>query len=254
MISKAKATEWLDDCGVGPFIRHIVRFIRAEMWECAALRHKFRQQNRIARYLSSPGKKKLQIGCSTTCLPGWLNTDLEPNLPDVTYLDATRPFPFPSDSLNFVLSEHFIEHITLDEAERCLKEIYRCLKPGGVLRLSTPSLDRYVSLFVKEHDEEQSRFLSLSRTKYGWSDETPCLALNHLMYNWGHKHIYSRTDLLRSLGQIGFIHVTEVELGKSDHPELCGVEHHHEFYGEEMHRFETMAFEAEKPNSQENNA
>jgi hypothetical protein len=74
------------------------------------------------------------------------------------------------------------------------------------------------------------------------------------MYNWGHKHIYSRTDLLRSLGQIGFIHVTEVELGKSDHPELCGVEHHHEFYGEEMHRFETMAFEAEKPNSQENNA
>ena len=47
--------------------------------------------------------------------------------------------------------------------------------------------------------------------------------------------------------QIGFVGISEVELGKSDYAELYGVEHHHEFYGEEMHTFETMAFEAKKP-------
>jgi predicted SAM-dependent methyltransferase len=49
--------------------------------------------------------------------------------------------PFDSDSFNFVFSEHFFEHLFLDETLCLMKECYRILRPHGVLRTCVPDAD-----------------------------------------------------------------------------------------------------------------
>ena len=102
----------------------------------------------VRDYLGREAVRKLHIGASDKSLPGWLNTDIERH-PGVAYLDCTRPFPFESDTFDYVYSEHFIEHLERDQGVACLREVLRCLKPGGVFRLATPDLEQYVGLFAQ---------------------------------------------------------------------------------------------------------
>jgi predicted SAM-dependent methyltransferase len=57
-----------------------------------------------------------------------------------TYAKGDR-LPFESSSLAFVYSEHFLEHLFLDEALSLLKECHRVLGPGGVIRTVVPDAD-----------------------------------------------------------------------------------------------------------------
>jgi predicted SAM-dependent methyltransferase len=56
------------------------------------------------------------------------------------------PLPFDDDSFDFVFSEHFFEHLFLDEAIALLSECRRVLRPQGVLRTAVPDADLRVDL------------------------------------------------------------------------------------------------------------
>ena len=49
--------------------------------------------------------------------------------------------PFKDASFSFIFSEHFFEHLFLDEAGGLLKECFRCMKRGGVIRTVVPDAD-----------------------------------------------------------------------------------------------------------------
>ena len=53
------------------------------------------------------------LGCGSSILKGWLNTDFEPVSDEVVYLNVTVRFPFPDGAFDCVFSEHMIEHVTL---------------------------------------------------------------------------------------------------------------------------------------------
>lgn len=48
---------------------------------------------------------------------------------------------FESGSVTFIFSEHFFEHLFLDEAAALLRECSRVLSPGGVIRTVVPDAD-----------------------------------------------------------------------------------------------------------------
>ena len=50
-------------------------------------------------------------------------------------------FPFPDNSVSFFYSAHTLEHIPQEHCANVLREIYRCLKPGGAVRLTMPDYD-----------------------------------------------------------------------------------------------------------------
>ena len=60
-----------------------------------------------------------------------------------------EPYPFEDQVVRVgAIAEHFIEHLTLEEAVGWLSEVRRLLKPGGLLRLTTPDLRRYLEGYL----------------------------------------------------------------------------------------------------------
>jgi predicted SAM-dependent methyltransferase len=49
--------------------------------------------------------------------------------------------PFRDGQFDFAFSEHFLEHLFMDEAFELLLDLRRVLRPGGVLRTSVPDAD-----------------------------------------------------------------------------------------------------------------
>jgi SAM-dependent methyltransferase len=246
LFSARKCAEVLDRIGIGEFLRPAVRFFREQRQSLRIIPSLFVRKRRIEAYLTGNSVRKLHLGASDKTLPGWLNTDIQPTSPNIVYMDATKAFPLPSQSFDFIFCEHFIEHISLDAAVLCLQEVFRCLKAGGVFRVATPDLQRYVNLFSDRLTPEEKRFLDQSAAIYAWDRISACIALNHLVYNWGHRFLYTREELTDLLNRAGFADIYEMPIGESSYHALCGIEQPGKFYGEEMNSFETMVFEARK--------
>lgn len=57
------------------------------------------------------------------------------------YYKRGQVLPFPDGRFDFVFSEHFFEHLFLDEACELLKECRRVMRPRACLRIAVPDAD-----------------------------------------------------------------------------------------------------------------
>ena len=95
----------------------------------------------------------VQLGPGTgNYLPGWINVDhniISAKL-DV-WSNISYDLPFKSSSIDAFYSHHVVEH--LPDLKFHMKEIYRCLKPGGIYRVGGPNGDIAIQKFVeKDYD------------------------------------------------------------------------------------------------------
>lgn len=162
---------------------------------------------------------KLHIGCGGRLLDGFTNVDIAGKV-DVR-ADVRRGLPFRDESVCFIFCEHFIEHLTRDEAIRFLAECRRVLEPGGVCRVATPDLEMLVDEYRSDSWREAEW---VERFGYGWLPDR-CTMMNLVMREWEHKHLFDH-DGLKMAGNIaGFLIAKRSEVGKSAHEELRGLEH-----------------------------
>ena len=82
-------------------------------------------------------KLKLDLGCGTRKKPKTLGIDIHPQ-PNVDYVVnlETEPLPFPDQSVEYIHSSHFLEHI--DNPINVFKEISRVCIEGAELEFWTP--------------------------------------------------------------------------------------------------------------------
>lgn len=208
---------------------------------------RLRSAARIREYLQGPGAKRLMLGAGSNAHPGWLASDLRPSRADVVYLDATVPFPLPSQSFDFVFSEHMIEHIPWSSGRFMLEECRRVLKPGGVLRISTPDLAFILSLYGRE-DDEAREYVDWVMGAFMPDQEqrAPHFVINNAFRAWGHQFLYDRALLTRTLGDVGFAEIRECSIGESERPELRRLEAHGQAVGNpRMVAIETFVLEAQ---------
>lgn len=57
------------------------------------------------------------------------------------YYQAGHRLEFEDNTFDFIYSEHFFEHLFLEEAFELIKECQRILKPHGVIRIIVPDAD-----------------------------------------------------------------------------------------------------------------
>src|SRR5262245_12768346 len=55
--------------------------------------------------------------------------------------------PFDDGKVDVIFSSHVIEHLFRDEAEALLRDAYRTLKKGGLIRIAVPDLEHAVTLY-----------------------------------------------------------------------------------------------------------
>jgi predicted SAM-dependent methyltransferase len=183
-----------------------------------------RDRQTIAQHFAAPGAKKLHIGCGPHNLEGWLNADLYPRGNQIR-LDATRRFPLEDNSIDFVYTEHMIEHIPWPAALLMLKESFRVLKPGGIIRVATPNLDFLTGLLKGNLPESAKTYLRSNRPIWtAWApDDSAIFAFNHFVRAWGHQFIFDAATLRRTLEMAGFSAIAERPLNESPAAELCGL-------------------------------
>lgn len=207
----------------------------------------------VDEYLSTHDVKKLQLGCGGNMLAGWLNTDGQCDgwfHPDGVRLNITETFPLPDNTFDYVYSEHVIEHVTYWQGFNMLQESFRVLKPGGRIRISTPSIELAMALLDSSEDSQNYiEYLT-------WADDPyadPMFAINKLFRSWGHTHLYTKPGLKLAMASAGFVDLTEHSILESTDPNLQKLEtvwNKPDYDGitSRLLQTETMTIEAVKPN------
>jgi len=123
-----------------------------------------------------------------------------------TQLDITEPLPFDDASVDWVYAEHLIEHVPLGTVIAWLREVRRVLRPGGVVRLTTPDLERYVQGYLDQRGGFFARHRRRLRTlRVGPPmPERRAFMINQIFYHFGHRWIYDEAELRHALSTAGF--------------------------------------------------
>lgn len=231
------------------FVVACVRAARAAQMDVRRLFWTLRRGGIVRAYLAAHPLRKLQIGASHTPYPGWLNTDYIPERSDVVYLDATRPFPIPDASFDYVAFEHMIEHVDYAGGMAMLQECHRILKPGGKIRFATPDLRVLVTLIDPQPTPEAKKYTDFFIRRLMPQVDQCCgvFILNNAFRFWGHQFLYDRATLELAMARAGFTDLRWCRPGESEDPQLRGIESHQQCYDVEgINDFETMVIEARK--------
>jgi len=166
------------------------------------------------------GPHKLHLGCGYHHLDGWINIDfIQSPAVDVIW-NLGNPIPLDEASCSHVFHEHVLEHFELQRGVDLLSECYRILQPGGVLRVSMPSLESVIAAYQDGTWKDESR-----RSDHMPQVRTGAEYMNVLFRHWGHQWIYDATELSRVLNEVGFTELNQCEINQSDHSAMTGIEH-----------------------------
>lgn len=121
-------------------------FMRLSAWIYKTFRAPRSGNTQSVKVQLGPGQKNY--------LEGWINVDANFLTAKIdVWADISNPLPFKNGSVDVFYSHHMIEH--LPDLFFHFREMYRCLKPGGIIRVGGPNGDSAVKKFS---DNELSWF------------------------------------------------------------------------------------------------
>ena len=97
---------------------------------------------------------KINIGCRNRPLPTYINVDIDPTneLADVVD-DGLTLSTFKDGSADLIESVHMLEHLSLSGYKQALLVWFSKLKPGGVVRISVPDMEKFSALLLLTGDK-----------------------------------------------------------------------------------------------------
>ena len=216
--------------------RVVVRVLGRELANrISAPYHDLQARRRTRERLAALPKSDLciNLGCGPSPLPGWINVDIARG-PEIDIVwDFRRGLPFRDASCSAIFSEHVIEHLSKNDAEKLMRECYRALQPRGVLRLSTPDAGRFLRSYASD-----GQFLR--HPSFPEPIETPLDRINMMMRENGqHLWVYDAPSLLLLLSRAGFSSAVEQDFGVSKHLRMQNIDR-------EDRAFESLYVEAVK--------
>jgi predicted SAM-dependent methyltransferase len=114
-----------------------------------------------------------------------------------------------------------VEHLDPAAAPRYFAEAMRVLRPGGVIRTSTPDLRGICEAYLAADPDVLRRHREAAYQARNHAD-----MLNNYLHMHGHRHIYDFGTLALLLADAGFEQIERVAFGQSRHALLRGVDGH----------------------------
>lgn len=136
--------------------------------------------------------------------------------------DLAYGVPFEDATVDYLYSSHLLEHLSGPAGLNLLRDCYRVLRPGGVIRLCVPDLEKAVQFYLSG---ERQRFLT-----YFFNDGRGYRSQHHSMYDY---------DLLReTLRSANFVDIVRCEFQSGRTPDLVELDNRSD---------ETLYVEAVRP-------
>ncbi len=193
-------------------------------------------------------KIKLNLGCGSVRPAGWINTDSSLNahlqrVPligkklakkinnvaysshNIIYMNLNKKWKFRDNSVDIVYASHLFEHLTLRSAALFLQESFRCLKPGGVIRIVVPDLNKICRQYLCDYNDasmaDPTKFIMWAinmhrEGQYGTNlNIFKKVVLEWQGYPHQHKFMYDDRSLLLKIKNAGFVSPYSLTYGES---------------------------------------
>ncbi len=151
----------------------------------------------------------LNLGGQGDCDPrpnyeNYICVDLEPKAEMAVAHDLTKPIPLADNSVEGILSEHFLQYIKDEDIKNLLMECHRILKPGGLLRIAVADYHSPRNLKYFEQGSDPTHTDHINFTNYPQLNklvkESPFTQYEFYQYWDGDNFVYKKIDY--SLGMI----------------------------------------------------
>lgn len=185
----------------------------------------------------------INLGCGLDVAPGWINIDGGPHsffaawprsvvgilhqfsefrstMTKQEYVDTVKGnvfvhhnleygIPLGDESVDYVFTAHFLEHLYKVVALRLIRESYRVLKTGGRMRIIVPDLEYVMTLYAKGDKEDFLRhfYVPDRQKEFGY-----------------HRYLYDFDMLKTYLLQAGFSRVERCAYRQGETPDIDKLE------------------------------
>lgn len=164
------------------------------------------------------GESRLHLGCGNRILDGWVNIDIRwrPGILVMKLPEGLRRFK--DNSVRYIYTSHFLEHLEYPKiALVFVRECYRILTPGGILRIGVPGIERIIRAYVQN---DRAFFEIQEQMHPAWCTTK----LEHLMHalqqDGEHKYGYDFETISKLLSQAGFSKIVNSDFNKSEIEDL----------------------------------
>ena len=168
---------------------------------------------------------KLNLGCGPQVVDGWVNVDyalgarlaaipvLKPALrrikffrvdwdPKIYIHDLTKRLPWGPGTVDACYTSHTVEHMSREHGAFFVRETFRVLKPGGILRVIVPDLGPIVERY-RSGKLPADEMVEQLGVLYG-SDKQGLRRMLAPMIEFPHKCMYDPPTMVRLLQTAGF--------------------------------------------------
>jgi len=176
---------------------------------------------RLLTAARAQGALKLHLACGPKILPGWLNIDIAPYPGAMTMRMPGGLDVFLDRSAQYAYCSHMLHYLDYPgEASAFVAQVYRILKPGGVLRIVVPSIETIIRAYVAN---DGAFFKEQEKHHWDWATTK----LEHLIcamradYADGSvKYGYDLETMTKLLRNVGFSRVIPSSFNKSEFEQL----------------------------------
>lgn len=114
-------------------------------------------QRKRLRKVSSRTPRRLHVGCGDVRIPEFCNVDVDVTTRADVIDDITSLRKFRDGFADVIYACHVLEHMSHAEVPRVLATWHRVLRPGGLLYISVPDIDRIVKIYTQHWEHFQTR-------------------------------------------------------------------------------------------------
>lgn len=189
--------------------------------------------------------KYIQYGCAWSAPASWRNFDASPTLrferlplvgklytknnsrfpENVEYGDIVKGLPVQSEFCVGMYCSHVLEHLSLEDFRKALKNTYCYLKKGGVFRLVLPDLEYSIKKYINDpSDDAAIAFMKETSLGQERRDRGLKRIIFSLLGNSQHLWMWDYKSMESELRNVGFIEIRRARFGDSADPLFGEVE------------------------------
>lgn len=148
---------------------------------------------------------KLHLGCGKRYIPGFIHIDIieYPHIDICENIDNLSVFE--DNMVDIIYNCHVLEHFNRHSTKKVLKEWYRVLKVGGILRTAVPDFESLCNVYNKTKDINNII--------------GPLMGRQSFLYNF-HYHVFDFNYLKGILEDIGFSKVYRYDWRNTEHSDI----------------------------------